>query len=206
MKKHTVITYDFDELSDDAKETAIDTYRDINVDYDGWSENTLDYHKEELKRLGFYQPEIGFTGFWNQGDGASFTCKEIDLPLLMEKLGITSQYKLVYDLLLTGDLSVNAGLRQMNTSYLHSLTVVFKLEMEELYQNDMTDDEYYPYQSTINKQIEELRDYLENWRYDICQDIYISLRNDYEDCTSDDSIAETLRINEYEFTDDGKMY
>ena len=36
MKKHTINLYGFEELSDEAKETAINNNYDINVDYDWW--------------------------------------------------------------------------------------------------------------------------------------------------------------------------
>ena len=42
---------------------------------DGWYEDTLNALRDDLKTLGVEDPEINFSGFWSQGDGASFTGK-----------------------------------------------------------------------------------------------------------------------------------
>jgi hypothetical protein len=43
-------------------------------------------------------------------------------------------------------------------------------------------------------------------RLDLSQEIYKSLESEYDYLTSDEIIAESLIINEYEFTEDGKIY
>lgn len=51
---------------------------------DDWHETTLDEWKEKLKKLGFLDAEIAYSGFCSQGDGASFTAeigdKRVRLP------------------------------------------------------------------------------------------------------------------------------
>lgn len=69
----------FDQLEDRAKEKARSWYREGAFD-DEWWEFIFDDWKEWLAKAGFGDdPEINFTGFWSQGDGASFTCNGFDL-------------------------------------------------------------------------------------------------------------------------------
>jgi hypothetical protein len=66
--------YKFDELSEQAKQVAIEENRDINVDWD-WYEPMFEGFKEQLEEVGFYDVDIFFRGFYSQGDGASFDGK-----------------------------------------------------------------------------------------------------------------------------------
>ena len=77
MRKETIeYTYlQYDECTPEQKKQFIDKHRDINVTYDGWWDGVYDEWCEKLKALGFSDIEINFTGFWSQGDGASFTAK-----------------------------------------------------------------------------------------------------------------------------------
>lgn len=52
---------------------------------DLWYEPLIEDAVNELAENGFEDAEIAFTGFWSQGDGASFTCKRIDVPLFLKK-------------------------------------------------------------------------------------------------------------------------
>jgi len=52
-KQHTVTSYQFDELSDKAKEVARDWFRDGNLDYDWWSSTYEDAARIGLKIEGF---------------------------------------------------------------------------------------------------------------------------------------------------------
>lgn len=87
MREETIKLYQFDELSDDAKEKARDWYRQASRDDSFWSEIAIDDAATVLKACGFdvYQrrvklmgggtrlkPAIYFSGFYSQGDGACF--------------------------------------------------------------------------------------------------------------------------------------
>lgn len=76
MRQETIIkTYlKFTELSADQQKKVIDKQRDINIDHD-WSEWIIEEFTARLKRLGFYDIKTQWSGFWSQGDGASFTAK-----------------------------------------------------------------------------------------------------------------------------------
>lgn len=64
-------TIPFDQLNDDAKETARDWYRSDGFDYQWW-DHTYEEWTAELEEMGFAGVDISFSGFSSQGDGASF--------------------------------------------------------------------------------------------------------------------------------------
>lgn len=68
---------EYDQLSDEAKETAREKVRESETG-DEWWDFIYDDWKERLEKKGFMVPDIAFSGFWSQGDGASFTCKYVD--------------------------------------------------------------------------------------------------------------------------------
>lgn len=64
----------FSELNKEQQEQVIKNLHDINVDHP-WYDSAYDYYESKLKKLGFYDIKFEFSGFWFQGDGASFTAK-----------------------------------------------------------------------------------------------------------------------------------
>ena len=62
--------YQFDELSDAAKEKAREWFRGGIADDNWWSESVIDHAKHVGALIGFEVDEIYWRGFWSQGDGA----------------------------------------------------------------------------------------------------------------------------------------
>jgi hypothetical protein len=76
MKTRTINVYEFSELSDEAKEKAIEKLYDINVDYDWWDSNYEDF--ENLCQALCIDVDLKktyFNGFYNQGSGSSFNAE-----------------------------------------------------------------------------------------------------------------------------------
>lgn len=71
----------FKELSESEKWELVDC-----LTGDDWWEYAISNRLDELREMGFLEPDIEFTGFWSQGDGASFTCDGVDLPVLLKHL------------------------------------------------------------------------------------------------------------------------
>lgn len=75
-----------EELEPSVMEKVLTRYRDWNVDHEWW-EFTYDDYKEKLENIGFEDPDFSFSGFSSQGDGASFTCKSIDVVKYIKSKG-----------------------------------------------------------------------------------------------------------------------
>lgn len=74
MRQETIVKtwLQFSELSAKGKAKAIDAHRDINTDHD-WFDFMIEDYENKLKKLGFHNIKIYFSGFSSQGDGACFT-------------------------------------------------------------------------------------------------------------------------------------
>lgn len=69
--------YQFAQLDNHAKEVARNWYREGGLDYNWW--DITDEWKTEIEEMGFQNVDIAFSGFYSQGDGASFTGNHFDL-------------------------------------------------------------------------------------------------------------------------------
>jgi len=58
-------------------------------------ENTLEIWEEKLEDMGYTDPTIRYSGFYSQGDGASFTTEWIDLEKWLKYHKLGHQFKSV---------------------------------------------------------------------------------------------------------------
>lgn len=215
-------SYSFEELSPEAQENALENNRDINVDYDGWEDGVTEGFKEDMREIGIDDIEISFSGFYSQGDGASFTSEDIDTRKLFNAVGIKSndalnmevddersrgENKDFYDLLDTmedvGQLERNrikpeeirVTIERTDSRHVHFNTVRANVEIW-----DEPDGWGEPYGF-----IDELEDKVTEYIRGICKDLYRDLEKEYDDLTSDESVKETLISNDYEFDEEGNI-
>ena len=82
-------TYTFDQLSKKLQEEAIEANRDINVSSD-WHDPVIEGFQEDLSEMGVEEVKVEYSGFYSQGDGASFTGGVQDIKkFLVKTLGLT---------------------------------------------------------------------------------------------------------------------
>ena len=215
-------TYSFGDLSPKAQQNALDNNRDINVDYDGWEDGVTEEFKEDMGEIGIDDIKIEYSGFYSQGDGASFTSDEIDTRKLFNAVGIksndalnmevddersTGANKNFYDLLDTmediGQLERNrikpeeirVTIERTDSSHVHYNTIRANVEIW-----DEPDGWEEPYEFK-----EDLEDKVTEYVRDLCKDLYRELEKEYENLTSDESIREILMDNSYKFDEKGNM-
>lgn len=199
IKTETMV-YEFDELSDSAKQNAIDGLRDINTDYIEWWDCTLDDYKEILEKIGFSNAEICFSGFWSQGDGASFTGtysyeRGALSKVKQEYPTFTALHEFAEQLQLISRqyfYSLRFNLRNTGGRYAHEYSVGIGFSECD------TNAEGYPSDDTDEHLIECCREFM--------REIYNSLENEHEYLTSDAAVIEAIESNEYLFTGDGVLY
>lgn len=186
MRFETIVKtyYKFDELSENAQKKAIEHFRDINVDGDFWHEHVIDDRKEILKSLGFYEIKFNFSGFWSQGDGASFTAK-FSIP--------ESKIELAERIRKTKKDFPNVGLS------LFAQIDFFGAEIECGNFDVYRISHYYSHENTISSDSESMKEFAR----DFSQDTYRALESGYEFLTEGQQIIETIRANEYEFDENG---
>ena len=181
----TVTLYKFDELSKEAQTEAIDEHRDFLAEAFN-AEHLLDDWKEKLQALGYDTVNISYSGFWSQGDGASFTAPRIDLKqwLKVHKLG--NKYR---TLLNVAD-NVEASIDRESSRYVHENTI--RCNIFGATESD-----------TEEQQASEVEHLITTEARTLSQDIYKYLREAYEYDTSDEAVKESIQANEYEFTEEG---
>lgn len=204
--------YKFEELSIRARETARAWYREGGFDYE-WYEFVFEDFGRICECLGVRlktspvhlvgggtrdEPRIHFTGFWSQGDGASFQalysyrkgapsairdCAPKDTTLHGIDDGLQAiQRRNFYQL--RADVSHRGN-------YYHEYCMAISVRRESLNYQDMTADA----EDTV---IEALRD-LARW-------LYRQLENEYNALTSDEMVDETIEANAYTFTASGRQF
>lgn len=189
MRKITEKVYLFEELSEDAKAKAIADNYDINTDYD-WYDTILFDFIDECEKIGIsvnYE-DINFSGFYSQGDGASFVGEVHNVPMFLHNLGAY----------IPENIAECIYIRFVRTSfnYCHENTCTTELEAGF---DEYVETEYSEILEIIEKRAEQVR-------LDLCKKLYRDLEQMYEDLTSDEGIASTLIANEYEFYENGERY
>lgn len=192
----SVMTYDFNELSESSKLTAIDNHRYELLQYDDWDDCILDSWKEKLELLGFNSPEINYSGWSCQGDGASFTA-HVDLVKWMKA---NDCIELLVRARLTGDVDeidyVNMSIYRDCHRYSHEMTVSISTET---YHADFKD-------SGIEDAIVELEEtILENARQ-YMKEIYKDLEKEMNHQTSDETLKEYFSESDRPFLENGKDF
>ena len=208
----TTTVFTIDELSDAAREKARSWYRESCLDYEWY-----DFVYEDFETIcgilgvtlrtspvGLYgggtrdKPHLYWTGFWNQGDGASFegtyahakgaakairahAPKDDELHRIADALQAVQK----------------PNFWQLHTTisqrgrYYHEHTMTIEIERDSPTWQPPTDDA----EDTVT---EAMRD-LARW-------LYRQLRAEYEHLTSDEAIDEILVANAWTFTKNGKRF
>jgi hypothetical protein len=200
--------FTFDELSDEAKEYAIDKFRNNEwYPHDNWWEFVYeDFIENYLAPAGFDTDtsNMFFSGFWSQGDGACFDGR-LDVLKFIEHYKLQEKFPLTYEVAQAG--YCWGSIRTINHHYSHQNTrrLGIEQESEDALRLDVFNDD----EEKLRKYSFEINDfetYAEETRYELADTLYKMLEKEYEDLTSDETVTEELRNNDYEFTVDGKIY
>ena len=190
--------YQFDELSDDAKQHAIKKLYDINVEHDWW-DCTYDTIKTAGACLGIRIDDIYFSGFCSQGDGAclegNYYYRKGWRAALRAEFGGDTLAELkrigqwLQDVQREAFYSLTAAVKHSG-HYYHELSTTVIVE-------DMRHSYGYTTESREADVTEALRDFMQ-WSYQL-------LRHEYDYLTSEEAIIETIEANAYEFDENGNL-
>lgn len=167
MREHTIKLYSFDELTDEAKDRAIQDNCYINTDHDWYN-----FIYDEAERLGFKITEFDLDRHCQINGEMVLGEEEIAGNIIKEHGESTNTYKTAKE-------------------FLDKRTALFN--------GDDTIDE-------DDERCFEL-DEMDSDFFRMILDCYFDiLRDSYKYYISEEAIKETLQVNEYEFTEDGKIY
>ncbi len=178
----------FNELNEQQKAAAIDKNRDINVDYDQWNEFVKEDHTEKLEAVGFEGVESQYSGFWSQGDGASFTARNIDIEKFLRSKKRWTYYRPLHEMIRINDITGEVK-RDPYSRYVHYNTTEAVLDGD--WQNDLT-----PKQQAL---YDELQKELDDYITEAGQNYYRDLEKEYDYLTSDEQVKEAILSNDLDF-------
>lgn len=209
MRTQTTTVYKFDELSDEAKQTATNSNRYIGVAFIEWWDSSFEMFAEAAELFGLdirqtrksfvggghrHDPTIFFSGFSSQGDGA---CFEGYYAYKKGALKATKQaFPTDYELL-----RIVLDLQALQQRNFYQLTATAKhrgcyshsgcmdIIVDRADGKAFSDDD--------EESLKQLMRDFADW-------IYSCLKKEHDYLHSDEAVAESLRANEVEFTEDGK--
>ena len=187
MRTIEIAVYRFNELKRDAQDEAIAEERhDLIVDLD----YVLDDWKEKLKNLGYGKVDIWYSGFGNQGDGASFTSEPPE-GNIVEAKGIREIVEAVcIGAGSSGWTDLYIAIKRGDSRYCHENTISIEAESPTISSC---------YLIGIEERAEEVV-------RGLCREIYQDLETAYNAATSDEAIIELIAAEEYEFYENGHRY
>lgn len=195
MPKTTICTdvFTFDMLSDKAKEKARDWWREGGLDYEWWNFATTEWEQTTLPEQGFPNAEISFSGFWSQGDGASFT-SGFDFAKYCESHGVTIR-PMIQRLIDNGMIVISGEFSRSSHHYSHENTVTFDYEI-------WINGDYPNIEASLESILKNVK---EDGRV-LMRKIYRELEQEYDHLNSNEQVDEAIIANEYTFTEDGKRF
>lgn len=193
MQTKTYVIYNYDELSGEAKKKAVEWAQECLREDDFFYDDVSSLWGEKLESFGFTDVKISYSGFWSQGDGASFTgkCNMVDFIKATKQ---NKHYaKLLYQVK-KGNLDMYGSSIRISHHYSHYNTV--KGEIEFYYQETPKND----LSSLENELIDSLTDFIRTQS----KEIYKELESAYYGYTSEESAIEFIQGNDYTFLENGK--
>lgn len=188
----------YNELTNEAKEKARDEYRNAEGNFEWW-DGVYEIVKETATSFGLRIDDIYWSGFWSQGDGASFKgvldfkeTDEADLPKAIQPIyARLKEMHAMLRLALQEDLWVRVT---QSGRHVHEMSMDVEGGYWEEDDND-EDREGLVVFDFYDEILELMRDYA-RWIYD-------ALESEYEYLNSDECVEETLLANEYDFDEEG---
>ena len=203
----------FYELTQDVKDRVLTWHADT---LDGsWYKYVTEQAKYDGKALGFEMDNIYFSGFWSQGDGASWV-GTVDISLFIDAHTTKPdpRWEMVKFLISEGALSSTCDIYVVGY-YSHDSTMC--ISNIQLYDLDyISSNVKYPLFDNLNRQElwnsvegDALLEMLEDWMLykarDYAQKVYESLYQEYEYQTGEAYVAETAEANEWDFDEEGNL-
>ena len=179
----------------DEQQELIEKYRDINTDHDWWQYTYEDW-TERLIEKGIDPDDFAFSGFWSQGDGASF-CGRINMAQFLKAHDLENKYPAATFFALGNEIS--GKLVRKGNHYSHEHTVSLTMYDDVLNVFDEDDIRAHVYEAMAQEYAHGESD-LEETIIEICRGymkkLYRELEEEYEHLSSDQAVWETIEANE----------
>lgn len=188
--------YNFHELDKEIQNKVIEKNRDINVDDNYWHECVIEDFHQLLGFIGYYDIESSFSGFYSQGDGASFRAKySYEKGALKKVMDYYPSDKELHqivsnlqDLQKKNFYNLRGKITKSGSNYCHSYTMIVDY-LERADGKEPTDEAELDFRTQSR--------YLAEWLYE-------ALEAEYNFLISDEAVIDSLEGYQ-EFTKDGEV-
>jgi hypothetical protein len=210
MREAVTKVYKYDELSDEAKEKAIEKFSEINSEFDWFQKDELlELSKTEMEEIGITISEKWWESTKSKDKngniigeypcntgliGYKIGCFDFDRKqfLQFENIIITNE-KIFFDWLKIPSKYHKCAKYYFDNRNNSSTKLSLDIESE----GDNEDDD---------ESLEDIAVIAEEIWSDKVSEVLSALKKQYEYITSREGIEETIRSNDYEFTIDGRLY
>lgn len=195
----------FKDLPPKLKEEVIENNRDINVDHNDWHEYVIDNFVHGMNKAGVEDVEASYSGFWSQGDGASFTGRVSDpVKFAQESLGLVAYPKEALECLMI-DFTRNSSRHVHENSC--DTEVDIDHEDGESAEFTLAGGPGFEITRTLGEIADHVQEEAEKWRLEKCGELYKELEDEYEGLRTDEAVEDTIEANEYtyEVDEDGNL-
>lgn len=187
-------------MNDERKQALIEKYRDINVEHLDWWDCIYSDFREDMGVKGIEVQDMRFSGFWSQGDGASFTGYIKDNALFLKAHELTETYPWVTKLLgLGGEFTLK--IERTSHHYVHENTVGVDLIFTDMFTHVLPRDDLRSaiaeqWDKLLDAEYETLAGTVQTIIRDHCRGLYRRLEEEYDYLTSDEAVWEAIESNE----------
>lgn len=212
----TITAYAYDELEGKAKDKARETLTELSTSYEWW-DSVYEDAKADAKELGFDIEDIRFSGFWSQGDGASWT-GYVDLLVFIEKHADKESATLGQDMTLcelmrNGWVSTRMEINRRSFHYAHENTMNYEYAGYDLDGSNQVLEKGIMAGASVSQLLDsfDVDAHIDTWlekahnaAKDYARKIYRQLEAEYEGLVTDEYLTEFAAANEYLFDENGR--
>lgn len=208
MKTINIELYGFSELAEQVQEKVLEDFRYLNTDYDWWETEYEDFLSiAPFIGVATSYRQIFFKGFWSQGSGSTFEAK-VDILQLIN--GISTKAWHEHAPILELDLKPCPidkrviGLIENGTIEISLQTLIPTSSNYLVIRFDQNVNLLNKVYSNIEKELEKLEAWATESLEVVNTYLYQTLKNTCDYLTGDEAVKETIELNEYLFTSNGK--
>lgn len=179
--------------TEEAKQKAYDKLAELETSDSDWADFLIEQTCVEWAKRGYSvnREDVLFSGFWSQGDGASFT-GDVNLLLWLDvNPTLAPMFAPLLPSIKDGTLTVT--IERLNTRYAHAYTmdavVTPDVELDAAMRHDLAKLE-----AAITADARHLAD-----------ELYKDLEETYEDLTARENLDNVAAVNDYYFDVDGEL-
>ena len=194
MKTVTIECRKYDEWDSKTQSRLVDIHRDINTD-EGWDEWVLEDAKEVGRLVGIEIEKVLYSGFSRQGDGACFVGTYRYAP---------DAGQAIRDYAPTDEKlhEIAEGLKALKRRWLYGFALDINHQGSDCHEYTTQ----FTFRCTGDAVAKEYRDEVIRLMRELMRWIYTRLESEFFSLMEDDSVAETLRCNNYEMDSNGVIH